>query len=135
MVKIFKHAHAHFNCVPLVMRVVGDGRIILRVDDTIRYLIFRLSSPRPHCPRLPLMHMWPPTVCAGQSCITGSYLKRYWPDNYKHILITNGHFHSHGHFMLQGVTLFWHACYARYDLLLSSVTSQTPTPEPTCLCS
>lgn len=30
----------------------------------------------------------------GQTCLTLSYLKRRWPNLYKHILIMNGHFHS-----------------------------------------
>ena len=47
----------------------------------------------------------------GQSVITLSWLKRRWPEMYKHVLITNGHWHSHGHFMLQGVKLFWHCFY------------------------
>jgi hypothetical protein len=30
----------------------------------------------------------------GQSVLMLSYLKRHWPDTYKHVLIMNGHFHS-----------------------------------------
>ena len=47
----------------------------------------------------------------GQSIITLSWLKRRWPDMYKHVLITNGQWHSHGHFMLQAVKLFWSCFY------------------------
>ena len=47
----------------------------------------------------------------GQSVITLSWLKRRWPEMYKHVLITNGQWHSHGHFMLQAVKLFWSCFY------------------------
>ena len=54
-------------------------------------------------------------VCLNTSStqvITLSWLKKRWPEIYKHVLITNGHWHSHGHFMLQGVRLFWPCIYA-----------------------
>ena len=47
----------------------------------------------------------------GQTVQFLSYVKRRYPDLFKHILITNGHWHSSGHFMLQGVRLFWPALY------------------------
>lgn len=37
----------------------------------------------------------------GQSVLMLSYLKRFFPRIYKHVLISNGHWHSYGHFMLQ----------------------------------
>ena len=37
----------------------------------------------------------------GQSVLMMSYLKRWFPGLYKHLLISNGHWHSNGHFMLQ----------------------------------
>ena len=49
----------------------------------------------------------------GQTCLTGSYVKRRWPDMYKHVLICNGNWHSSGHFQLQGITLFWWCVFSR----------------------
>ena len=74
LVRIFEHFHRIYGCIPLVLRVTGDG----------------------------------------QSVKVASLLKRYWPDLYKHVLITNGHWHSSAHFLIQGVTLFWYSFYARY---------------------
>ena len=67
----------------------------------------------------------------GQSCITLSWLKRRFPEQYKNVLITNGHFHSHGHFMLQGVRLFWYCFYARCAEHLHLSTGKAPTIDPT----
>ena len=49
----------------------------------------------------------------GQSVLMLSYLKRFFPRLYKHVLIGNGHWHSQGHFMLQGFSLFYRALYKR----------------------
>ena len=38
----------------------------------------------------------------ARDCNRSQVAPRRWPDVYKHVLITNGHWHSHGHFMLQG---------------------------------
>ena len=63
----------------------------------------------------------------GQSIITLSWLKRRWPDMYKHVLITNGHWHSHGHFMLQGVKLFWPCIYGTCATHLHLLKNVNPT--------
>ena len=38
----------------------------------------------------------------GQTAQFLSYLKRRYPDLFKHVLVSNGNWHSNGHFMLQG---------------------------------
>ena len=48
----------------------------------------------------------------GQTAQFLCYLKRRYPHLYKNVLVTCGHWHSNGHFMLQGVKLFWSALYA-----------------------
>ena len=67
----------------------------------------------------------------GQSCITLSWLKRRWPELYKNVLITNGHFHSHAHFMLQGVRLFWACFYGSCAKHLHLYGGQKNTIDPT----
>ena len=55
----------------------------------------------------------------GQSCLTASYIKRHWPELYKFVLITNGHFHSAGHFQLQVRAHTTHMLSSRHNPELS----------------
>ena len=43
----------------------------------------------------------------GQTIQFLGYLKRRYPDLFKHVLISNGNWHSNGHFMLQGYAAYF----------------------------
>ena len=75
-----------------------------KIPDLVRIV----SHAKQHYGRSPLVLRM---TGDGQSVLTLSWLKRRWPEIYKNVLITNGHWHSHGHFMLQGVKLFWPCFY------------------------
>lgn len=54
----------------------------------------------------------------GQLVLLLSYLKRKFPQQYKHVLIDSGDFHAYAHFLFGLNELFWDACLSRFARVL-----------------
>lgn len=54
----------------------------------------------------------------GQLVLLLSYLKRKFPQQYRHILIDSGDFHAYAHLMFGLNELFWEACLASFAKVL-----------------
>ena len=79
------------------------------IEDGVRIVNFleQLDSPLGHRPEV-LMCMGD-----GQSVLLLSYLKRRFPERYRHVLICCGNFHAFGHFLFGGQQSF-HDCYTGF---------------------
>ena len=53
------------------------------------------------------------TISDGQSMLLQMYMKRRWPERYRHVLIIGGQFHCFGHFMFAGQEAY-HDCFTGY---------------------
>lgn len=67
----------------------------------------------------------------GQLVLLLSYLKRKFPQQYKHVLIDSGDFHAYAHFMFALNELFWDSCLSRFAgvLEIDNVYERMPNLE------